>query len=515
MNQLGFPLTSLVLWLPALGALALLLVPRANETAQRALALAVALLTLAAALPLAFSFDFAQPGFQFVDAFDWVASWGLGYRVSVDGISLWLVLLTALLTPLALLGTWTTQRSNLRTFLALLLLLETGTIGVFVAQDMLLFYLFFEFTLIPTALLIGMFGGEGRVRAATKFFLYTFAGSLLLLLGLIGLYLVHGQQTGVYTFDIATLTTSIRGTLGQPAVLSLDNPLGYALFGGFFLGFAVKAPLWPFHTWLPQAHEEAPSDGAVDILGLLIKTGVYGMIRFNVQLFPEAARWAAPAIAVLAVISILYGAWIAFAQTDMKRLLAFSSVSHVGMLVLGVFALNPIGLSGAVFQIVNIGLTGGALFLVVGMLHARRGSRDLADFGGLWATLPVLGGLALGLVLASIGLPGLSGFIGEFAIMQGAWLSPTLGWRFLLPAVIGTVLAAAYLLRMFRLAFMGEVPPGAAGLPDLNGRERALLGALLVLALLIGLYPNLLLRPMQPTLEAITQQLSQGLANLQ
>ena len=426
MNQFGFPLTSLVLWLPALGALALLFVPRANESAQRTLALAAALLTFVAALPLAFAFQAGQPGFQAADALDWVRPWGIGYRVSVDGVSLWLVLMTALLTPLALLSTWNTPRSNLRSFLALLLLLETGTIGVFVAQDMLLFYLFFEFTLVPTALLIGMFGGEERVRAATKFFLYNFGGSLFLLLGIIGLYLAHGQQTGVYTFDIATLTADIRGSTAAPARVVLGSALSHALFGAFFLAFAVKAPLWPFHTWLPQAHDQAPADGSVDIVGLVIKTGIYGMIRFNVQLFPEASRWAAPAIGVLAVISIIYGAWVAFAQIDLKRLLAYSSLSHVGMIVLGVFALNAIGLSGAVLQIVNVGLTSSALFVIVGMLYARRGSRSLADFGGLWRTVPVLGGLALAMVLSSVGLPGLNGFIGEFTIMQGAWLSPQL-----------------------------------------------------------------------------------------
>lgn len=514
MNQFGFPLTSLVLWLPALGALALLFVPRANQSAQRSLALAVALLTFVAALPLAAAFQAGQPGFQAADALDWVRAWGVGYRVSVDGLSVWLVLMTALLTPLALLNSWDTPRSNLRAFLILTLLLETGTIGVFVAQDMLLFYLFFEFTLIPTALLIGMFGGEQRLRAATKFFLYTFAGSLFLLLGIIGLYLVHGQQTGTYTFDIATLTASLRGAVGSPARVALSGPLGHALFGAFFLGFAVKAPLWPFHTWLPQAHDQAPADGSVDILGLLIKTGVYGMLRFNVQLFPEAARWATPAIGVLAVISILYGAWVAFAQIDLKRLLAYSSLSHVGMIVLGVFSLNTVGLSGAVLQIVNVGLTSSALFMIVGMLHARRGSRSLADYGGLWRTLPVLGGLALAMVLSSVGLPGLNGFVGEFTIMQGAWISPLLGWRFLSLAVIGTVLAAAYLLRMYRLTFMGEVAPANQELPDLGRRELALLAVLLALTLLVGLYPNLLFKPMQPTLEALTQEFLPGVTSL-
>lgn len=506
MNQLGFPLVSVVLWLPTLGALLLALLPRLSPQAQRTLGIGVAALTFLASLPLAIFFDTTQAGYQFQDNVQWVPFWDIRYAVSVDGLSLWLVLMTTFITPVVLLATAHRRSERLGTYLSLLLLLETATIGVFAAQDMILFYLFFELTLVPTALLIGIFGGANRVQAAQKFFVYTFSGSLFLLVGIIGLYLVHGQRTGTYTSDLAAITASIRGDNGTP--LLIDSNLARLLFGALFIGFAVKAPLWPFHTWLPDAHEQAPSDGAVDVLGLLIKTGVYGFVRFNVQLLPAEARWAAPAIGVLAVISILYGAWVAYGQRDMKRLLAYSSVSHVGFLILGVFALTQVGLSGALIQIVNIAIASGALFLIVGMLAERRGSRDLSDFGGWWKATPVLGGLTLVAVLASVGLPGLNGFIGEYTIMQGAWLSDTLGWRFVVAGVIGVVLAAAYLFRMFAGTFMGPMREGV-GAVDVSRREAGVLTLLLAVALVGGLYPNLFFTPMQASLEAMARFLVQ------
>ena len=511
MNQLGFPLVSLVLWLPTLGALALLFVPRDNVATQRMLAFGVALVTFIASLPLLFAFNFTTSSFQFVDSVPWMQSLGIGYRVSVDGVSLWFVLLTTFMTPLAMVMTWATVQQNFRTFQLLLLLLETGVIGVFAAQDMFLFYIFFEFTLVPTALLIGMFGGPDRIRAATKAFLYPFAASLFMLLGIIGIYLVHGQQTGVYTFDMAQILAS-RGFGATPeatgqAALTLSPTVDRLLFGAFFIGFAVKLPLWPFHTWLPLAHEQAPSDGSVDVLALLMKLGGYGFIRYNIQLFPEAARWAAPVIGVLAVIQILYGAWCAFAQTDIKRLLAYSSISHLGFAMLGIFALNQLGVSGAVLQMINSGLTTGALFFVAGMIYTRRGTRNVTELSGLWKVTPVLGGLTLALVFASIGLPGLNNFISEYTIIQGAWLSTALGWRFVALAVIGTILAAAYLLRMYQRSFMGDVTPANAGLADLTPREIGILGVLLVLILAIGVYPNFVLGPMQPTMQQIAQVL--------
>jgi NADH-quinone oxidoreductase subunit M len=515
-NQLGFPLVSLVLWLPTLGALALLFVPRDNVATQRMLAFGVALVTFLVSLPLLFAFNFGISSFQFVDSIPWMQSLGIGYRVSVDGVSLWFVLLTTFMTPLAMVMTWDTVRQNFRTFQLLLLLLESGVIGVFAAQDMFLVYIFFEFTLVPTALLIGMYGGPDRVRAATKAFLYPFAASLFMLLGIIGIYLAHGQQTGTYTFDMAQILASrgfsaTPGATGQPTLL-LTPTVERLLFGTFFIAFAVKMPLWPFHTWLVLAHEQASSDGSVDVLALLMKLGGYGFIRYNIQLFPEVSRWAAPVIGVLAVIQILYAAWCAFAQTDIKRLLAYSSISHLGFAALGMFALNELGVSGAVFQMISSGLVTGGLFFAAGMIYARRGTRDVTELSGLWKVTPVLGGLTLALVFASIGLPGLSGFIGEYTIMQGAWLSTALGWRFVALAAIGTILAAAYFLHMYQRSFMGDVTPPNANLVDLTPREIGILGALLVVILGIGVYPNFMLGPMQPTMQQIAQVLGSAVA---
>jgi NADH-quinone oxidoreductase subunit M len=414
-NQLGFPLLSIVLWLPTLGALLLLFVPRESIGAQRLLALAFALASFVASIGLYVGFDFSATGFQFLDSVEWVPAslgWGISYTVSLDGVSLWLVLLTTFLTPLTLISTWDSVHQDFRAFQILMLLLDTAMLGVFVAQDLFLFYIFWEFTLIPMALLIGIWGSANRVRAAVKFFLYTFAGSIFMLLGIIALYLLNGAATGSYTFDFQT----IQQNLAQ-GKLVLDTTTGRLLFGAFFLAFAVKVPLWPFHTWLPLAHTEAPTAGSVILAGVLLKLGGYGFIRFNLELFPEASRWAAPAIGVLAVIGILYGAMVSFAQSDMKRLVAYSSVSHLGFVVLGIFALNQLGISGAILQMVNHGLSTGALFLIVGYIYDRRHTREMAAFGGLWKVMPIYGSLTLAMVLASVGLPGLNGFIGEYTIM--------------------------------------------------------------------------------------------------
>lgn len=507
MNQIGFPLISVVAWLPALGALLLLAVPKAQEATQRTLALAVGLITLLASLLILVFFAYDQPTFQLADGFDWVQSWGLRYAVSVDGVSLWFVLLATVLMPLAQIATWGRVTRNVRLFQQLLLLLETAVIGTFVAQDMLLFYVFFEFTLVPTALLIGGWGGERRLRAANTFFLYNFGASLFMLVGIIGVYLANLQQTNVATFDIATIIGNV-----QAGVLTLDQTIGRVLFGAFFLGFAVKMPLWPFHTWLPLAHAESTPDGSIDIMGLLMKLGGYGLIRFNLQMFPEASAWTAPAIGILAVIGILYGAIVAYAQSDMKRLLAYSTLSHMGFAMLGIFALNQQGVAGAVVMMLSSGISTGALFLAAGFLQARFGTRDVQRLHGLWKTMPILGGLTLIAVLSSVGLPGLNGFIGEYTVMQGAWQSPGLGWRFLIPAVIGIILAAAYLLTMFRRGFMGETPAEGQNAPDLGTREIALLAVLVALMFAIGLYPNFILQPMQPTIERIAAGLSQVLA---
>ncbi|HMQ33483.1 MAG TPA: NADH-quinone oxidoreductase subunit M [Chloroflexaceae bacterium] len=517
----GFPILSTVLWLPALGALLLMLVPRSADELARRVALGVSLVTFVVSLALVFGYTpgavvpgGGPPAMQFEESLPWLPTWGISYSIGVDGVSLWLVLLTTFLTPIVVLSTWDSVHKEVRNFQILLLLLTTAMIGVFVAMDMLLFYIFWEFTLIPMTFLIGIWGGANRVYAARKFFLYTFAGSVLMLLAVIGLYVLHRTQIQVTdpafpgTLDFRRLVGDLRSGAFQ-----LDTTTERLLFGAFFLAFAIKVPLWPFHTWLPDAHVEAPTAGSVVLAGVLLKLGGYGLIRFNLTMFPEASRWAAPAIAVLAVIGIIYGAIVAFAQSDMKKLVAYSSVSHMGFVVLGIFALNTEGVSGAIIQMINHGLSTSALFLVVGVLYERRHTRELAAYGGLWKVMPVYAGITLLVALSSAGLPGLNGFVGEFIIMQGAFLSPELGWPFLAFAVLGVILAAVYLLKMYRALFMGEVTdPANQALPDLSRRELATLGLLCVPIVVIGLYPYFIFGPMQTSVADVVNGLATTVA---
>ncbi len=515
MNQLGFPLLSLILWLPALGALLLMRVPREQADQHRRIALLVSVVTfaLSCALPVLFQgsllpaeTDSNPLTMQFVDRLPWIPAWGISYLVGIDGISLWLVLLTTFITPITILSTWNSIHSQIRLFQVLLLLLETAMLGVFVSLDMFLFYLFWEFSLIPMAFMIGIWGSENRLYAAIKFFLYTFAGSVFMLLAIIVLAFMHYHATGAAatSFDLRQIAADLRS-----GAFVLDTGTARWLFAAFFLAFAIKVPLWPLHTWLPDAHVQAPTPGSVILAGVLLKLGTYGLIRFNLTLFPEASRWAAPAIGVLAVIGILYGAAVAYAQSDMKKLVAYSSVSHMGFIVLGIFALNSEGISGAVLQMINHGLSTGALFLIVGFIYERRHTRELSELGGLWTVMPIYGGLTLIMVLSSAGLPGLNGFIGEFTIMQGALLSSELGWRFVLFAVGGVILAAVYLLHMFRNAFMGEVSnPHNQQLGDLDLREQAMMALLLVPIVAIGLYPTLFFAPMQNSVANVVQVLN-------
>lgn len=508
MNQLGFPLLSLIVWLPALGALLLLLLPRNQDEVYRQASLGISLFVFTISCMLPLNFLSQDPSMQFVDTMVWIPDWGVHYSVGVDGISLWLIMLTTFLTPITILSSWVAITQQVRLFQALMLLLETTMLGVFVAQDLLLFYFFWEFSLIPMAFIIGIWGSDNRIYAAVKFFLYTFAGSVLMLLAIMALVILHRDATGIITFDLALITEHMR--TGE---FLLDVDVGRWMFGAFFLAFAIKVPLWPLHTWLPDAHVQAPTPGSVILAGVLLKMGTYGLIRFNLILFPEASYWAAPVIGILSIIGILYGAALAFAQTDMKKLVAYSSVSHMGFIVLGIFALNPEGISGAILQMINHGLSTGALFLVVGIIYERRHTRELSEYGGLWKTMPIYGSLTLVVVLSSAGLPGLNGFIGEFVIMQGAFLSPDMGWTFLMFAVIGVILAATYLLRMFSGAFMGEVTNDAnRNLPDLNMRELASLIILLIPIVGIGLFPTPLFDSMQSSVAGVVEGVSQTIA---
>ena len=507
MNQSGIPLLSIILWLPTLGALLLVLLPRGNDTLYRQVALGISTVTfvISLALPSAFMGPMqTDVGMKFMESYQWIPSWGINYLIAVDGISLWLIVLTTFLTPIAILSAWQSITSQVRIFQALMLLLETAMLGVFVAQDLFLFYVFWEFSLIPMAFIIGIWGSSDRIYAAVKFFLYTFAGSVLMLVAIIVLSMLGN------TFNLLEIAAGL-----QNGTLLLDTTMARWLFGAFFLAFAIKVPLWPFHTWLPDAHVQAPTPGSVILAGVLLKMGTYGIIRFNLLLFPEASRWAAPAIAILAIIGIIYGAAVAFAQSDMKKLVAYSSVSHMGFIVLGIFALNVEGISGATLQMVNHGLSTGALFYVVGIIYERRHTRELKDYGGLWSAMPIYGGLTLVIVLSSAGLPGLNGFIGEFTIMQGAYIAPDLGWPYLGFAVLGVILAAVYLLRMFGGAFMGELTnPENKNLKDLDTRELVSLVLLIIPIVIIGVYPNLFFAQMQGSIAHLVESMSSAVAGL-
>ena len=495
--------------------------PRDRDALVRQVALATTVVTLVGAAVLLIFFNPAPvtaqvvgnpPVMQFVDTLAWVPQFGISYTVSLDGTSIWLVLLTAFLAPIAVAASQNVVKTQLRYFMVLLLLLETALIGVFVAQDMFLFYIFWEFTLVPMALLIGIWGGARRVFAAQRFFLYTFAGSVLMLLSIIGLFFLHRNAMAATnpgfagTFDWRQIVADMRSGAFQ-----LDITSERLLFFGFLAAFAVKVPLWPFHTWLPDAYEQAPTPALIMLAGVMAKLGSFGLLRYNVALFPDTAQWAAPAVCVLAVAGILYGAITAFAQRDMKRLVAYSSFSHMGFIALGIFSLTQEGISGAVLQMVNHGITTSALFLVVAVLAERRGTTDLRAYSGVWRLMPIFGGIALVVMLASMGLPGLNAFIGEYTVMQGTVLSGSLGsgWAFAGFAVIGVILAAAYLLRMFRVAFMGE-PTGeeAVALPELDSRELTIFVALLIPMFVIGLYPNLIFDPLRASVADFVNALS-------
>jgi NADH-quinone oxidoreductase subunit M len=521
MNQLGFPLLSTLLWTPAVGALLLLVLPAARPALHRwvalaftGLALALALIATAAVVtgpsgPLGPNGAAPNPPLQLVDQLAWLPAWGSTYLVGVDGVNLWLVLLTAFLSPFAVAATWSRFAQQTRAMLALLLLAETTFLGVFLVQDMLLFYAFYEMALLPIVFLIGMWGGAGRGAAALKLFLYTFASSVLMLIGIIALYVLHRNAIAaadpgfVGTFDLARITADLRS-----GAFTLTPVAERLLFGAFFAAFAVKLALWPLHTWVPDAYGAAPTSAAIMLAAVMAKFGTYGLIRFNLALFPQAAEWAAPAVGVLAVIGIIYAATVAYAQSDMQRVVAYSSVSHMNFIVLGIFALNTIGLNGAIFQMVAHGLTMAFLFLMVAVLYERREVRELSAYGGLWKLMPAYGGLALFGLVAAAGFPGLMSFIGEFTIMQGVLVSPALGWPFAAGAAVGVILAAVYTLRWFRIAFMGEGDVALSpALPDLNGRERLLLGALTVALVAFGLFPNLLLATIGSSVDTLVAAL--------
>jgi NADH-quinone oxidoreductase subunit M len=471
-------LLTVVIFLPTLGAFLISAIPRGAQELTKRAAFAVTLVTFVLSLPLYGRFDAANAGYQFIEQRAWMPSLGISYHLGIDGISLLLVLLTTFLMPLTLLSAWHAIQARWKEFAITMLLLETGMLGVFVALDLFLFYMFWEAMLIPMYLIIGIWGGGNRVYAAVKFILYTLAGSLLMLVAILALYFRYGAATGTYTFDLPLLAQFVL-----PAGRFQD-----LLFLAFALAFAIKVPMFPFHTWLPDAHVEAPTAGSVILAGVLLKMGTYGFLRFCLPLFPQASMHYTPWIFALAVIGIIYGAWVSTVQPDIKKLVAYSSVSHLGFVVLGLFTLTPQGVVGGIIQMVNHGLSTGGLFLGVGMLYERRHTRLIAEFGGLWKVMPALSLLFLIVTLSSLALPGLNGFVGEFLVLLGAF---QVNRALAVFATTGIIFAAVYLLWMYQRVFFGAVTHEAnRRLPDLSLREWAVLLPILLFIVWIGVYPR-------------------------
>lgn len=479
---------SLVTFLPLVGVVVLLAGRGLPPRAARWVALVVSLATFVVSLGMLGRFDPAVAGFQMVEEATWVRSIGLRYLLGVDGVSLWMVVLTTFLLPIAVLASWNVE-DRPRLFMASLLALETGMVGSFLALDLLLFFLFFEAILFPMYLVIGVWGSERRIYATVKFFLFTMFGSAFLLVAILVLHARSGALPGGPTFDVRAL-----------AELELPVATARALFLAFLVAFAVKVPLFPLHTWLPDAHTEAPTAGSVILAAILLKVGAYGLIRFNLGLFPEASRALSGLVVALALVGIVYGAVVAALQRDLKRLVAYSSVSHLGFVVLGTFVFTGPALAGGVLQMVNHGLSTGALFLLVGMVYERTHTRDLARMGGLWATMPLLVGVFLFVALSSIGLPGLNNFVGEFLVIAGAvGRSPLVGAI----AATGVVLAAVYLLWAFQRMATGPTPPEHRDHPDLSLREWLVLAPVLAAILAIGVYPRVVLDRIEPTADRV------------
>ena len=500
MNFFLQPLTILT-FLPLVGILILFFVPSSAKSTLRWVALITSLVVFALSLGVLWLFDVANPDLQLVAQYDWitVAGWNIQYYMGVDGLSILLVLLTTFLTPISILSTWTAVEERVKDFMIFFLLLEVGMLGVFLAQDLFLFYIFWEFTLVPMYFLIGIWGGPRRIYAAIKFFLYTMAGSILMLLAILWL--------GIY-----------GGTFSVPELIEQGNiPANVQmwLFLAFAAAFAIKVPMWPLHSWLPDAHVEAPTAGSVILAGVLLKMGTYGFLRFNIPLFPQAALQAAPWIALLATIGIIYGAAVSYAQADVKKLVAYSSVSHLGFVMLGMFALNPQGIAGAILQMINHGLSTGALFLLVGMIYEQTHTREIKVYGGLWKITPVFGAIMLIVSLSSMGLPGLNGFVGEFTILLGAFGSQAIGnaWYAAISA-LGVIMAAVYILYMFQKMFLGpqgeivdEVKHHGHSLRDLNWREIATIAPILLFIFWIGLYPKPFFALMAPSVDKLVAAL--------
>ncbi|OGW32266.1 MAG: NADH-quinone oxidoreductase subunit M [Nitrospirae bacterium GWF2_44_13] len=491
MNNLGFPILSTLIFLPVAGAALLLLISRSNENLIKWFSLIVSIAAFIISIPLFAEFNKSTHLMQFTEKHAWIPSLNINYHLGIDGISVLFVLLSTLITILCVLISWNSIKAKTKEFYISILIMEGAMIGVFCSLDFMLFYLFWEAMLIPMYLLIGVWGGTNRIYAAVKFFLFTLVGSVLMLVGIIVLYYQAGG-----TFDILELTTKT-----YPYKLQLW------LFWAFFAAFAVKVPMFPVHTWLPDAHTEAPTAGSVILAAVLIKMGAYGFIRFSLPLFPDASKAMTPAMLTLSVIAIIYGAVICLAQTDLKRLIAYSSVSHMGFVTLGIFALNLQGMEGGILQMINHGVVTGALFLSVGMIYDRTHTRQIADYGGVASVMPVYASIFMVFTLASIGLPATNGFIGEFLIILGGFKANQ--WAGVLAAT-GIIIGAGYMLWLYQRVFFMETNQKVAGLADINLREIITLLPMIILVFWIGVYPNAFLGFMHESVKHLLERVNSG-----
>ncbi len=476
-NVLNFPILTILILLPALGAVVLACIPGKSKETLRTTALGFTLVNFCLSLVPLLYFDSSTYKMQFIEQATWIPGIGVSYFLGIDGISLLLVLLTTFLSIIAILCSWSAIEDRVKEFMIHLLILETGMLGVFCSLDMILFFVFWEIGLIPMYFLIGVFGGPRKLYANIKFFLYTLFGSVFMLVGILALYYSHGNITGEYTFNLLKLYEVVY-----------PYNLQWWIFAAFFLGFAIKVPIFPFHTWLPDAHVEAPTAGSVILAGVLLKMGTYGFLRFNLPLLADATAVFTPYILALAIIGVIYGALLALAQTDIKKVIAYSSVSHLGAVVAGIFALNQQGIDGGVLQMVNHGISTGGLFLVIGMIYERRHTREMSDFGGIAKVMPVFAVFSLIIVFSSIGLPGTNGFIGEILILLGLFKANPIA---AILAATGVILGAAYMLWMYQRVFFGKLENSKnAVLKDLNAREVIILVPVIALILWIGIYPK-------------------------
>ena len=494
-NAADFPLLSLILFTPLVGVGVLLFVNRQRENLIKWIANIFVGLGFLVSLPLWFWYDSEDASWQFVEQADWIPSIGAQYFLAVDGFSTLLILLTTLMGVIAVLSSWTAITMRVKEYYIFLLALQTGMLGAFMALDFLLFFLFWEVMLVPMYFLIAIWGSDNRLYSAIKFFLFTLIGSVVMLLGILAVYFYHHDVTGVYTFDITRFHE-----------LNIPFNTQWWIFLAFFLGFAVKVPMFPFHTWLPDAHTDAPTAGSVILAAVLLKMGTYGFIRFSLPILPDATVAFVPWVVGLSIVGIVYGALVAMAQRDWKRLVAYSSVSHMGMVMLGMFALTPVGITGSIVQQLNHGISTGALFLIVGIVYERRHTRLIADYGGLSKVMPVYAAIFMIMMMSSIGLPTLNGFIGEVLILQGVFV---VSWVWAAVAASGIVLGAAYMLWLYQRTMFGNITnPDNEKLSDLSVREFATFVPLLILAVWIGLYPKPFLDRLETSVDRVVARVN-------